>query len=434
MANVNDELATLADPLRNRRDALLSAWQGAIRRDPNLTGGDALPRAELLDHIPALLYAFEQSLRHVANEALAEAAGSTPAASHGLQRWLQGYDLREVTRELGKLNGCIIFELDAYASAHAQVSSEALIRARQAWATLCCSAIEESVNQYFSLQQQEAEGQVKDLEKALEEIRALERQRGNLWREAAHDLRGSVNVISTAAAALNRDDIPDPTRSEFSHILRKGIVSLHEFLSDLMSLARLEAGHDRRNVAAFDAGLLMREFCDAMRPLAAERGLFLKADGPESLLTEGDAAKVRRIAQNLVLNALHATERGGVSVTWQEGAPGLEQWMLCVQDSGPGFKSDSAPPLLRALKEATDEAHGVEERAEIAGDPSANTTPMPALASQSPARAPHDLQGEGIGLSIVKRLCELLDASLELDSATGKGTTVRVVFPRAYAK
>jgi len=40
--------------------------------------------------------------------------------------------------------------------------------------------------------------------------------------------------------------------------------------------------------------------------------------------------------------------------------------------------------------------------------------------------------GEGIGLSIVKRLCELLDASLEMASSPEKGTTFRVVFPRYY--
>ena len=136
MANVLDEMADLASHMRNRRDALLGAWQSAIRRDPNLTGGDALPRAELLDHIPALLYAFERSLLHAPSEALAEAAGQAPAAAHGLQRWLQGYDLREVTRELGKLNACVIFELDTYGKAHPEVSGEAFIRARQAWATL----------------------------------------------------------------------------------------------------------------------------------------------------------------------------------------------------------------------------------------------------------------------------------------------------------
>jgi signal transduction histidine kinase len=42
------------------------------------------------------------------------------------------------------------------------------------------------------------------------------------------------------------------------------------------------------------------------------------------------------------------------------------------------------------------------------------------------------VRGEGIGLSIVKRLCELLDAAVELDSTPNVGTTFRVVFPRRY--
>ena len=201
-----------------------------------------------------------------------------------------------------------------------------------------------------------------------------------------------------------------------------------------MSLARLEAGHDQRSLAPFNVGQLMREFCDAMRPLATERNLFLRCEGPDSLPVVGDAAKVRRIAQNLVLNALNVTERGGVRITWQHGpANSINQWVLCIQDTGPGFSSDSAPLLARALKEATEEAQEVEERAESAGDPSAQTAPPATLASQSPHGVPHDRHGEGIGLSIVKRLCEVLDASLELESDAGKGTTFRVTFPCAYA-
>ena len=41
--------------------------------------------------------------------------------------------------------------------------------------------------------------------------------------------------------------------------------------------------------------------------------------------------------------------------------------------------------------------------------------------------------GEGIGLSIVKRLCEVLGATLELDTAPGCGTTIRIAFPMCYA-
>jgi signal transduction histidine kinase len=42
--------------------------------------------------------------------------------------------------------------------------------------------------------------------------------------------------------------------------------------------------------------------------------------------------------------------------------------------------------------------------------------------------------GEGIGLSIVKRLCELLDATIEMESTPGVGTHFRILFPRSYAQ
>jgi signal transduction histidine kinase len=419
MANVIGELAALADHMRSRGDALLSAWQGAVRRDPNLTGGDALPRAELLDHIPALLYAFEKSLRHVASEALAETAGSTPAAAHGLQRWLQGYDLREVTRELGKLNGCIIFELDAYANAHPQVSSEALIRARQAWATLCCSAIEESVNQYFSLQQQEAEGQVKDLERALEEIRALERQRGDLWREAAHDLRGNLSVVANVTVGLTRRGKEDSSREDFVRILMRNVSSLHQLLDDVTSLARLQAGREVRQIEPLDVTPILQSLCESIRPVALQRGLYLKCEGPAGLAADGDTVKIRRIAQNLILNAVKYTHAGGISVSWGDSAPNdSKRWILSIQDTGPGFHTASAQPLAAALEPAT------EAKSMAASHASLEDTAMQTLRGDA---------GEGIGLSIVKRLCEMLDASIEMQSIKDQGTTFRILFPRHYA-
>jgi signal transduction histidine kinase len=60
--------------------------------------------------------------------------------------------------------------------------------------------------------------------------------------------------------------------------------------------------------------------------------------------------------------------------------------------------------------------------------------PAPTLRSQTDPDTPRDAGGEGIGLSIVKRLCELLDASLEMETSPGEGTTFRVVFPRRYTK
>ncbi len=76
------------------------------------------------------------------------------------------------------------------------------------------------------------------------------------------------------------------------------------------------------------------------------------------------------------------------------------------------------------MLEATSEAKQSEPQARAA----------PTLTSQTDPEAPRDAGGEGIGLSIVKRLCELLDASLEMETSPGEGTTFRVVFPRQYPK
>ena len=59
------------------------------------------------------------------------AAGQRSAAAHGLQRWQQGYDLREVTRELGKLNECVVAELEDYTKANPAVSSAAIAASRR---------------------------------------------------------------------------------------------------------------------------------------------------------------------------------------------------------------------------------------------------------------------------------------------------------------
>jgi signal transduction histidine kinase len=298
--------------------------------------------------------------------------------------------------------------------------------AHRALARLCGDGVIESAARYAKLQQAEAAARLRDLEQTFEQ---LERERAEGWRQAAHDLRGSVGIISNATAVLSRDPA-EPVRAHFSQVLERGVSSLHTLLSDLIDVARLEAGHERRNVAPFDAAHTLRNLCETMRSTAAEGSLFLLAQGPDSLPVAGDEAKVLRIAQNLLLNAFKATERGGVRVLWESRE---EHWLLSVQDTGPGFSRGPAAPLERALKEATEESHEVETRAASAGDADGGADPAPTLPSQSRHRAAQILAGEGIGLSIVKRLCELLDASLELETAAGSGTTFRVTFPRSYA-
>ena len=435
--SARDQLDAVAAHLAARRDALLQSWREAADADPELTAASALSRAQFFDHIPEVLDGFGRMLRARYRQERAEAAKDQRegAAGHGMHRWQQGYRQREAMREWRHLHLCLVDELEAFSLAHPETVAEAMSAARRGLAELCSDGVCESADQYQQLQRSEAAGRERELMQTLEALEALEANRAETMRGAAHDLRGSLSLVTFATVALDRETAADDARTRSLAELHRGVASMTALLNDLISLARLEAGHERRTDEPFDAALLLRELCTATQPLAAERGLALVAEGPATLAVEGDRVNTYRIAQNLVVNALKYTERGGVKVTWEPDAtdPGW-RWLLSVQDTGPGLPVRSSAPFARALKAATDDAQAVGEKAEANGEPSAEAEPTPLLRSQSGRRAREEPAGEGIGLAIVKRLCELLDASLELHTEPGKGTTFRVLFPRRSSR
>jgi K+-sensing histidine kinase KdpD len=85
------------------------------------------------------------------------------------------------------------------------------------------------------------------------------------------------------------------------------------------------------------------------------------------------------------------------------------------------------------LKEATASARESDEKTAATTGETSQVLAPPAGATTA-MRRPHQQPGEGIGLSIVKRICELLDASLEMASSADTGTTFRVVLPRHYQR
>jgi signal transduction histidine kinase len=350
-----------------------------------------------------------------------------------LHRWQQGYNQPETMCEWGHLHLCLLAELESFQALNSNIEPSAMQTARRELVRLCSDGVSASASRYARLQQSEAASRVQELESALVQLQKLEQERAEAWREAAHDLRGRAHAIASASAVLTRDGVPEQHRTRFSEMLRSSVQSLNKLLGDLMDQARLEAGHERRQISQFDVASLLKEYCDTTRPLAADKGLFLVAKGATPLIVDGDSEKLQRIVQNLVLNALKVTEQGGVQVTWEAGEDQHRpQWILCVKDTGPGFKRGSASPLERVLKRATDEAHEVEQRNVLPNQSNPQADSAPTLASQTSYSRAQVPGGEGIGLSIVKRLCEMLDASLELESSEGEGTTFRMIFPRRY--
>jgi signal transduction histidine kinase len=427
---LNAQLCAVADHLLARRNAILEKWRCAVADDPALTSASRLARAEFYDHIPDILDGLDQALRSRYSSEKRDAAEEQKgyAAAHGLHRWHFGYNQRDVMREWSHLHLCLVGELENYSDTHRGAAIDRCMSvARRALAELCSHGVNESATRFAELQQIEAASRIEELQQAIATLTELERLQMETWRRAVHDVRGKFGVIKSITDQLSDEQADQTLKTEFLNLLGKGVTSLHDLLNNLLVLSRLEAGQEQLDVQEMDAAMVLRDMCDSFRPLAAERGLFLRTQGPDSLLVQGDTVSVQRIAQNLISNAIKYTSTGGVTVGWEPfEKEGLKRWALFVQDTGPGLHTGPAGPLTKAVEASTDEAAAIDDIA-IAERPPSSTEPVSGGLSSPPEHS-----GEGIGLAIVKRLCELLDATLELESAPGCGSTFRIVLPRAY--
>lgn len=419
-----DPYARLACHLHVRRAALLDRWHAMVQADGRLSTAAALRRRQFYDHIPVVLDALERELvargRHAAIVTANAPMEAEGAASHGRVRWQQGYALAEVVREWGLLNACLLDEIAAVAP-KGDYDAAVLLAAQAVVSRLCHEGVGDAAVEYRRLEQAAAADRITDLQHALEHVHEVERARARLWHEAAHDLRGNVGVVQNAAQVLTRAAREGDQWQRSMRLLRSGLDGLSALLEDLLQLARLEAGREQRHIQPFDAAHELRDLAQSLEPLADAKGLFLRFEGPADLPVEGDRVKVRRIAQNLLLNALRYTTEGGVVLRWESCSGAPPTWCFTLLDTGPGFADSAAPLLARELEAATDESRAVDAHGPSVGER--------APAARSERRDPAGMPGEGVGLSIVKHLCELLDATLEVESAAGRGSTVRVVLP-----
>lgn len=213
-----------------------------------------------------------------------------------------------------------------------------------------------------------------------------------LWRQAVHDLRGKLGVVTNVTALL-QTTCGHTDRPELMAVLARNVAGLDELLTGLADLARLDAQQPRPVIRAIDAAAALDKTCGDLQVLARSRGLQLEFRGPARLIVEGDLLLLARIAQNLLLNALQYTRAGGVVLSCGPcGAAEAGHWYFAVGDA----------PI---------------ERFQTARGPAPGAS----------------IAGEGIGLAIVDRLCRLLDASMAVDESASSGRSTRIQLPRRYA-
>ena len=420
------QLDLLARHLLRRREAILANWSNRVeeRDDSELI---LLTRAEFNDHIPAVLNALHAELRQPDDDA--DEAVHRAGTEHGAHRWQQGFDLLQVIRDWGDLHRELLREFEQFPAECDEMTAASMIVARDILAGVIHDGIAQSVKEYQRLQRIEAEGRASDIDRVLGgRSPAAAIVYDESLGEASRRMRGSLEIIRSAVAALTQGSL-ETAQLVLLDRIRSASGELTGMLSALRDLARLEAKLDERMIEPFDAAELLRETAASFE---TERDLRVEYAGPVSLAVRGDRPKIERIVRTIVLELLAGCSTGRISLLARAEPP--RRWSLVIEVHGTDASLAAAGVLAGEIEKITSES-------QVSGAaPPAIDASMEADASgvRSPIAQGHwdraDVAREspGVCLAIVHRLCELLDATLEINTRAEPGSTFRVVLPRDY--
>ncbi len=217
--------------------------------------------------------------------------------------------------------------------------------------------------------------------------------------DVSHELRTPLTIlIGELELALRSRKRPEEYEAVLSSALEE-VLRLHRIVETLLELARAESGQLTLERKPVDVAAVVREVAEDIELLARERGVRIELDLRSDGMLLGDALRLRQAVLNLVDNALKYTPAGGsvrLCVCYEADAVVVE-----VADTGIGIPPEELPRIFERF-------YRVEK---------------------SRARA-SGAEGAGLGLAIVRWIVEAHGGAIEVDSQPGRGTRVRLRFPR----
>ena len=243
---------------------------------------------------------------------------------------------------------------------------------------------------------------LKKVEEEREKAESASRTKSEFLANMSHEIRTPLNGIMGMLQLMDAEN-PVDRQEEYINAAIQASRRLNNVLSDILDIARVEAGK---------LSLIHEEFCPAeainqvfelFEVSSSHSGVRLElrpaSDLPRTLI--GDAARLQQILTNLLGNALKFTHQGHViveAIMLPYSRPGECSLLFSVEDTGIGIPEDKLHTLFESF-------------------------------SQVNEGYTRQYQGAGLGLSICKRLCELMRGNISVDSTPGEVTTFFVSIP-----
>jgi len=206
----------------------------------------------------------------------------------------------------------------------------------------------------------------------------------------SHELRTPMNAMLGFAQLIEYDPgLPDEHKDNAREILKAGY-HLLQLINEVLDLSRIESGQLALSLEAVQAGLVVRECLQLVRPMAAHHGIKIGEFDSGEATVRADRTRLRQVLLNLLSNAVKYNRRGG-SVRVELRAHGTDRLRILVSDTGVGIAPERQSELFLPFS-----------RLGIEGG---------------------NIEGSGIGLNITRRLAEMMGGSVDVESVPGKGST-----------
>ncbi len=235
---------------------------------------------------------------------------------------------------------------------------------------------------------------IEELEAARDRANAASEAKSNFLGVISHELRTPMNGVLGAAQLLNASPLT-PIQKEYVGIIRNSGDSLLGLLNDILDMTKIEAGKMTFEVVEVDMEELQRRVIGPFSAQAEAKGLVLdvRYEGDMPAVVLGDPLRVCQVIQNLLSNAVKFTEAG--TVTYTVISERLEEdrvkFAFRVQDSGAGIAPEDLQRLFQPF-------------------------------SQLDASSTRRFGGTGLGLTIARRMANIMGGDIFVQSEPGKGS------------